>query len=122
MHEPGACRARRPAAKRTREQRFRSTARWQRCAALVRSRDRGLCLACAHADPARLTTSRLSAHHIVPLREDWSLRDDPGNVALLCPGCHELAERGEIPREDLRGWVAEAEAGAEWIASALDRL
>lgn len=122
MHEPGRCGAARPSGERTREQRFRSTSRWQRAAASAIARDRGLCLACAHGDPARLTSERLSVHHIVPLREDWSLRLDEDNLASLCPACHERAERGDIPRAELRAWAAQAAAGPGWLAAALERL
>lgn len=111
VHERGRCPLARHTydkAKRTDEQRFRSTAAWQRLASWAKERDRHLCLACLHADPPRLTSSGLSSHHIVPLREDWDRRLDPDNVATLCPYHHELAEAGEISAGELSAWVAQS--------------
>lgn len=111
VHARGAC----PLAgsshvptRRTDEQRFRSTAAWQRLAAWTKERDRHLCLACLHDEVPRITTVGLSSHHITPIRADWELRLDPGNVITLCPYHHELAESGELPADRLRVWVEQS--------------
>ena len=75
----------------------------------VRERDRWLCAACAHAEPPRYVSARLSVHHIDPVAERWEGRLDPANLVTLCPACHEAAERGDIPRGRLRQWAADAE-------------
>lgn len=111
VHERGRCPlARQPydSSKRTDEQRFRSTSAWQKLASWTKGRDRHLCLACLHEDPPRLTTSGLSSHHIVPIKESWDERLDPDNVVTLCPLHHELAESGEIPADRLAAWVAQS--------------
>lgn len=111
VHERGRCPlARQPydSSKRTDEQRFRSTSAWQKLASWTKDRDRRLCLACLHEDPPRLTTSGLSSHHIVPIKENWDERLDPDNVVTLCPLHHELAESGEIPADRLAAWVAQS--------------
>lgn len=46
----------------------------------------------------RYNSRRLSAHHIIPLAEDYDRRLDDDNLITLCSYHHELAERGVIPR------------------------
>lgn len=75
----------------------------------IRERDRWLCAACAHAEPPRYVSARLSVHHIDPVADAWESRLDPANLVTLCPSCHEAAERGDIPRRLLRLWASEAE-------------
>lgn len=110
VHERGACPVKRRAeAARTEQRRFRSSQAWTDASLRVRERDRWLCAACAHAEPPRYVSARLSVHHIDPVAERWEARLDPANLVTLCPACHEAAERGDIPRGRLRSWASEAE-------------
>ncbi len=44
----------------------------------------------------------LDIHHLVPVSKDG--KDDPENLLVLCPNCHALHHRGEIPASSLRTW------------------
>ena len=111
VHERGKCPIKREhKPKSTRESSFRSTKTWTKQSILIRKRDDYLCAACLHKDPPRYVTSGLQVHHISPLSQAWSKRLDPANLITLCPVCHELAECGAIPADDLRAWAAQANA------------
>lgn len=84
--------------------RWRSTKEWQRARDAVRERDRNMCVWCA--DEGVVETEGLSVHHVVPLEEDFGKRDDMDNLATLCARHHELAERGEAGRDEIRAMVA----------------
>lgn len=70
----------------------------------MRERDRNMCVWCA--DEGVVETEGLSVHHVVPLEEDFGKRDDMDNLATLCARHHELAERGEVGRDEIRAMVA----------------
>ena len=53
-------------------------------------------------NPVCRTIITLDIHHLVPVADDGS--NDPENLLALCPNCHALHHRGEIPRESLRAW------------------
>ena len=46
-------------------------------------------------------------HHIIPLEEDYNKRLDSDNLITLCRYHHELAEKGEISREELQEIIAD---------------
>lgn len=73
---------------------------------MVRARDLSLCRVCAAKSPPEYVTEGLSVHHIVPLEEDFELRNDESNLVTLCSRCHEDAENGKIPRGYLRALAA----------------
>ena len=81
--------------------RFRNTSRWRQVRDYVYHRDRCLCLCCLaelEGTDIKYNTEGLSVHHIVPLREDMSRRDDAGNLITVCRLHHEMCEEGAIPR------------------------
>ena len=45
-------------------------------------------------------------HHIISLEEDYNKRLDSDNLITLCRYHHELAEKGEISREELQEIIA----------------
>ena len=45
-------------------------------------------------------------HHIIPIEENYDKRLDENNLITLCRYHHEMAESGEIPREELQEIVA----------------
>ena len=86
------------------EDKFRSSYEWQKKRTYILKRDRYLCQACLHnltGTVCRLTTEKLSVHHIVSLRGDFDLRLDDSNLITLCHKHHELAESGKIQAERL---------------------
>lgn len=83
--------------------RFRSTKAWQDTRNAARERDMNLCRVCRSL--GEITTEDLSVHHIVPLEEDFDLRDDLDNLITLCSSHHAEAERGDISRSALRGLI-----------------
>ena len=53
------------------------------------------------------TYKELEVHHIIPLEEDYNKRLDSDNLITLCRYHHELAEKGEISREELQKIIAD---------------
>ena len=87
------------------EDRFRSSAAWQRKREQVKQRDKYLCRLCLDEGESLNGNSynytSLSVHHIEPLCEDWERRLEEDNLITLCPWHHELAESGKVSRERL---------------------
>lgn len=83
---------------------FRGSSLWQRTRTNVRERDMNLCVLCASQTPPIYVTTGLSVHHIVPLEQGGD-RVAPSNLITLCSSCHELAERGDVSRDELRALV-----------------
>ena len=76
---------------RTEEQKFRSTAQWQRKRWQVLQRDGFCCRLCLHNH--KMETRGLQVHHIVKMRDNPSLRLEDTNLITLCPECHSIVER-----------------------------
>ena len=53
-------------------------------------------------NPVCRTIITLDIHHLVPVAEVG--QNDPENLLALCPNCHALHHRGQIPIESLRAW------------------
>lgn len=98
------CRSKQRVPRESRASRYRSTADWQRTRNEARERDMNMCVKCRSLGV--VTTDGLSVHHIVPLEEDFGLRNELDNCVTLCPMHHEEAERGDISRSELRGLIA----------------
>jgi hypothetical protein len=54
------------------------------------------------ANPACRTILTLDIHHMEYVAEGGG--DSADNLLPLCPNCHALHHRGEIPRESIRSW------------------
>ena len=94
--------------KNTTANRFRKTNQWTEKSKSIRARDKYLCKACLsgkYETPYRYTYKELEVHHIVPIEEDYSLRLDSNNLITLCRIHHEMAEAGEISREELKEMI-----------------
>ena len=88
----------------TKASKFRKTNRWTQKSRSIRTRDKYLCRVCLsgkYETPYRYTYKELEVHHIVPIEEDYSKRLDSNNLITLCRMHHEMAESGEISREEL---------------------
>ena len=80
---------------------FRSSYRWQSVREKVLKRDRYLCLICQsekNGTGVRYTSNDLEVHHIIPIEEDYSKREDLNNLITVCHYHHELCEKLEIDR------------------------
>ena len=66
--------------------RFYSSNAWKKLRAVIRVRDNGLCQACLK--DKRLVAGTL-VDHIIPIKQDWSLRLTESNLQLICHSCHE---------------------------------
>ena len=53
-------------------------------------------------NPIYRTIVTLDIHHLVPVADEG--KNEPENLLVLCPNCHALHHRGEIPVESLRSW------------------
>ena len=94
--------------KKTEEDKFRNTKAWQRKRDYIKDRDRGLCQVCMrklYNTIKQYNYTNIEVHHIIPLREDYELRMEEDNLISLCKYHHELAERGDIPRDVLKDMI-----------------
>jgi predicted restriction endonuclease len=83
---------------------FRKTNKWTEMSKAIRKRDKYLCKVCLsekYDTQYKYTYKELEVHHIVPIEEDYSKRLDSSNLITLCRMHHEMAERGDISREEL---------------------
>lgn len=82
-------------------ERFRSSAAWQKKRMEILQRDHYLCRICLE-DEHRLNNNDIQIHHITPLDRDFSQRLDTNNLISLCSRHHDEAEHGIIPADRLR--------------------
>lgn len=83
---------------------FRKTKAWLRKSIEIRQRDKYLCKVCInnlYHTIQQYNFNKLEVHHIVPLHENYNKRLDNDNLITLCKYHHNMAEVGEITREEL---------------------
>ena len=89
----------------TEQDSLRNTNAWKKKSLHIRTRDKYMCQAClngiGYLEGRRITTENLQVHHIIPLKADRNEAFNNENLITLCEQCHELAEKGKIPRERL---------------------
>lgn len=96
--------------KSTEASKFRKTYRWTEKSKYIKQRDNYLCQVCLldkYNTNYKYTYRELEVHHIIPLEEDYNKRLDSDNLITLCRYHHELAEKGEISREELQEIIAD---------------
>ncbi|MFW2490982.1 HNH endonuclease [Clostridium chromiireducens] len=85
---------------------FRNSQVWKKKRKDILIRDKGLCQLCIrnlYETFGRAYNHKLiEVHHIEPIKDNFDLRLDDGNLISLCTYHHKRADRGEIPREELR--------------------
>lgn len=62
---------------------------------------------CRCENPFCKHTRFLGVHHILDEKEGGTNKLD--NLIVLCPYCHDLAHKKEIPEEEMRDWIANRE-------------
>lgn len=95
-----------------RSDRFRKTKAWTNKSIEIRQRDRYLCQVCLrnlYNTLSFLNYKTVEVHHITPIEEDYDRRLDNDNLISLCSYHHKMADKGQIPREELYGIVKEIE-------------
>lgn len=80
---------------------FRNTKIWQCKRREIQDRDLHLCRYCFLVRH-KITTDGLSVHHILPLAQYYAKRLQDSNLITLCRACHEQAEKGLIPADELK--------------------
>lgn len=80
---------------------FRNTKIWQCKRREIQDRDLHLCRYCFLVRH-KITTDGLSVHHILPLAQHYAKRLQDSNLITLCRSCHEQAEKGLIPADELK--------------------
>lgn len=93
----------------TKENKFRSTISWTKKSIEIRERDKYLCRVCMtekYNTINKYNFDKLEVHHIIPLSEDYSKRLDNDNLITLCKYHHNMAEAGQIPRNELMDLVS----------------
>ncbi len=94
--------------------RFRWTQAWQKKREEIKERDKYLCQVCIrniYDTKNQFNYNDLEVHHAISLEEDFDKRLDNDNLITLCEEHHEMAERGEIPREVVLKIIGEQEDG-----------
>lgn len=89
--------------------RFRWSRLWVNKSKWIRQRDKYLCQICLREQyytQTKYNFNNLEVHHIVPLNEGWDKRLEDSNLITLCAYHHKMADRGEIPRDELAGIVS----------------
>lgn len=85
---------------------FRNSQVWKKKRRDILIRDKGLCQLCIrnlYETFGRAYNHKLiEVHHIEPINENFDLRLEDHNLICLCTYHHKRADRGEIPREELR--------------------
>lgn len=84
----------------TRDQKLRSTQRWQDKSLEIRKASRFLCAICE--EEGTYNYKKLEVHHITKLRDDEEGLLDNYNLICLCKYHHELADEGKLDAEHLR--------------------
>ena len=94
--------------KTTRQNEFRDSYQWKQKRNQIKSRDKYLCQVCLtdkYKTNYRYTYDEVEVHHIVPIEEDYNLRLNSNNLITLCRMHHEMAEAGEISKEELKAMI-----------------
>lgn len=95
---------------------FHRSQRWTDKSLTIRQRDNYCCQICLrnmYGAERQYETEDVSVHHINPLSDCWDERLDDGNLITLCRIHHEMAEKGEICKEELRAIAEEQEQKTE---------
>lgn len=96
--------------KSTDKDKYRSTKSWQVKREDIKRRDRYMCQICfrnLYNTQKKINCVNLSVHHIVPLEEDFELREEDTNLITLCEYHNHLAEKDKIKRDELYAIVKE---------------
>lgn len=83
---------------------FRRSPKWTIKSQNIRQRDNYCCQLCIrglHEPSRQFETDDISVHHIIPIAEDWDKRLDDYNLISLCKHHHDMAEQGEVGRDEL---------------------
>ena len=92
---------------------FRSTAAWQKKREEIKDRDMHLCQVCIRGlynyGAPKYNSKDISVHHIIPLKDNFDLRDCNTNLISVCDCHHKMSEAGEIPAQELRDIAFEQE-------------
>lgn len=67
---------------------FYKSKEWLMTRTSVLFRDNNMCRVCWSRDKKIKVGD--TAHHIITLRDDWSLRVDKNNLITVCPSCHKI--------------------------------
>lgn len=91
---------------------FRNSKAWRVKRKKIKERDLYLCQVCIrklYNTVNQYTYDGLQVHHAVSLEESWDKRLDDENLLTTCPYHHEMAESGEIPRQEILQIIKEQE-------------
>ena len=83
---------------------FRKSKAWINKSIEIREKSKYLCSVCMENKYHTINTynyDKLEVHHIVSINEDYDKRLENSNLICLCNFHHKMAEKGDIPREEL---------------------
>ena len=93
---------------------YRNTREWKALRKEIVQRDKALCQICIRklfTYSSRIyNNNMIEVHHIVPINEEYELRNVGSNLISLCPYHHKLAENGGIPKDILINIVKDQES------------
>lgn len=87
---------------------FYNTIHWKRMSKYIKNKYNEVCLKCLLK--YKILTPSDVAHHIVPIREDYSKRLEEKNLIPLCHGCHNRIDHinyTEEMKDELRSILEE---------------
>lgn len=96
---------------------FRWTKPWQRKRKHINERDKHLCQVCIrelYNTQLKYNFTNIEVHHIDSIADAWERRLDDENLICLCKQHHEMAESGEISKEELFKIVDEQERSSRF--------
>lgn len=91
---------------------FRNSQVWKKKRKHILQRDKGLCQLCIrnlYDTFGRIYNNSIEVHHIEPIIESYDLRLDECNLISLCTYHHKMADRGQIPQEELKNIIKESQ-------------
>ena len=98
-----------PKPPKTRDQKLRSTQRWQEKSSEIREASHYLCAICQ--EEGVYNYNKTEVHHITKLKDDEEGLLDNYNLICLCKYHHELADEGQLDAEHLRELARRREEG-----------
>ena len=96
--------------KNTKANKLRNEYSWKQKRKEIKERDKYLCQVCLtnkYSTTYAYTHEKLEVHHIIPIEQDEELALENSNLITLCPYHHHMADKEEIPKEELQELVPE---------------
>ena len=102
----------------SKEDKYRGSYDWVKTREKILKRDRFLCVVCNKLNGGnfrKFNSDLLEVHHIIPIKEDFSRRNNPNNLITVCRRHHEECEKGVIDRNTQKSFIFNSDYDFEVI-------